>query len=122
VIRMVRSIIPVAMAATLACGGPSAQQKAAEQENAQRWAIVMQSIRIKIDSLAARCQESPDQLTRLLIRDTTRTFVKDGERLPTRGILNALDSATAHNDSKKTCAGTIDSIVTVLHRENPPRD
>ena len=119
---LARVAIPliIVLAGSHACG-PSAEERerAAANERHARAVTSWQGVYDqRFRSITSHCRETPEQLSRLLTRDSTLTIQLNGKTQPRFTFLSTVARLTAHHDSTKACAGPIDSAAAQLRLED----
>jgi hypothetical protein len=113
-------LLVFALACSSACG-PSAEEReqaAAKERHARAVRLWQGAFDQRIRSITSHCREGPEQLSRLLTRDSSLTVQLNGKTQPRFTFLSALARATVHHDSTQSCAGRIDSVAALLRLED----
>ena len=111
-------VLVLAAASSYACGPSTGEQADASEKHARSVRLWQGVFDERMRSITAHCSESPEQLSRLLTRDSTLTVQLNGKTQPVFPLLSAVARATVHHESTKSCVRPIDSVATLVRLNN----
>lgn len=113
-------LLVFALASSYACGqsAEEREQAAANERHARSVRLWQGVFDERMRSITSRCSETPEQLSRLLTRDSTLTVQLNGKTQPVFPLLSAVARSTVHHDPKKSCVKPIDSVAALVRLNN----